>query len=384
MSRYALHSELNMRGGRGVAVNGPAPAKPPNRRNVKLHRARPLAHAVRVSVVIPCYNYGRYLPQCVASVFASPGIDHEIMIVDDCSTDDSLHVAQGLAAHDSRIRVIAHKSNYGHIATYNDGLAAVTGDYVVLLSADDLLTPGALTRAAALMDHHPSVVLVYGHPIPFSEEPPPTGNRCATWTIWTGRSWLWQVCRQGRNLLLSPEAMVRRSALERIGGYDPGHPHAGDMKFWMQAALLGDVGRVNGASQAWYRVHDDNMHSTQFAGLIKDWEEVWRVFEDVLTGPGAPPDAGLFRSAAARALSIEAVRLPLAKADPRETGSETWRRELGQIARVIHPGIVGTHPWRQYIAAVNGQLPNWQRRYYARVHALRWAVRWRRWRLFGV
>ena len=127
-----------------------------------------------VSVVIPCYNYGRYLPECVASITHSqPGVAVEVIIVDDKSTDGSLEIARTIAKNDYRVRVIAHDRNLGHIATYNDGLDAATGEFVLLLSADDLLTPGALGRAASLLVAEESVGFVYGNVINFRSHLPP-------------------------------------------------------------------------------------------------------------------------------------------------------------------------------------------------------------------
>ena len=77
----------------------------------------------RVNVVIPCYNYGEFLPECVASVLDDqPGCDVRVLIIDDASNDGSAVVAQGIAAADSRVEVIIHPVNKGHIATYNEGL----------------------------------------------------------------------------------------------------------------------------------------------------------------------------------------------------------------------------------------------------------------------
>jgi len=76
--------------------------------------------------------------------------DFEFLIIDDASVDGSADVAGSLAAEDSRIQVIRHRTNRGHIATYNEGLGQAEGTYCVLLSADDLLTPGSLGRATAV------------------------------------------------------------------------------------------------------------------------------------------------------------------------------------------------------------------------------------------
>src|SRR5579859_2184051 len=176
-----------------VALLGSAPAR--------VERARPLTGPrPRVSIVVPCYNYGHYVPGCVASILDQPGVDVEVILIDDASPDGSAEVVRRTAAADPRVRAICHETNKGHIATYNEGLFQVTGDYVALVSADDLLTPGALQRATALMQAHPSVGLVYGYALDFATPaPPPARSGPANWTVWRGRDWLADQCRTGAN-----------------------------------------------------------------------------------------------------------------------------------------------------------------------------------------
>ena len=109
-----------------------------------------------VSVVIPCYKYGRYLEECAASVLDDQDVDVRVLIIDDASPDDSADVAKKIAARDPRVELVVHATNKGNIATFNEGLLEwADGDYCVLLSADDRLTPGALGRAADLLDAKP-------------------------------------------------------------------------------------------------------------------------------------------------------------------------------------------------------------------------------------
>jgi glycosyltransferase involved in cell wall biosynthesis len=102
---------------------------------MRMHRPTPFVGAPRVSVVIPCYRYGVYLPAAVASALDQADLDVDVLIVDDASPDDSAKVAEELASADPRVDVLVHEENAGHIRTYNDGLAKATGDYLVLLSA---------------------------------------------------------------------------------------------------------------------------------------------------------------------------------------------------------------------------------------------------------
>ena len=113
------------------------------------------------TVVIPCYRDGRYLPGAVSAALDQPGLEMQVIVVDDASPDDSADIADDIAARDPRVTVIRHRVNKGHIATYNDGLDAADGEWVALVSADDLVTPRP-SPCGRPMRGHPSVGLVYG------------------------------------------------------------------------------------------------------------------------------------------------------------------------------------------------------------------------------
>ena len=234
-----------------------------------------------VSVVIPCYNYGRYLSQCVNSVLEQQGVRVNVLIIDDKSSDGSDQIARQLGEQDLRIRTLCHTTNQGHIATYNEGIMQATGDYVVLLSADDLLTPGCLARATSLMEQYPSVGLTYGFPVEFTDGHLPAARTTAkSWIIWEGRDWISQRCKTGGNALKAPEAILRTSVLHEIGGGYRSHlPHAADFELWMRAATISDVGYIAGADQAYYRNHTYNMH--QGYNYIDDFSQRLIAFDTV-------------------------------------------------------------------------------------------------------
>jgi glycosyltransferase involved in cell wall biosynthesis len=271
----------------------------------RIRNVRPLDRVPRVSVVIPCYNYGHYLRQCVESVTrGQPGIEVEVIIVDDRSTDDSLSVARSIEDRDERVRVIGHEQNKGHIATYNDGLEAATGEFVLLLSADDLATPGALTRAAGLLAAEPSVGMVYGNAIHFSGTPPESRTEGTGWIIWRGVDWLASRCRSGYNVVASPEVVMRTSVLRGFGGYRADLPHAGDFEMWLRTSAVSDIGFLMGVDQAYYRHHTVNMNRKDFRsgtarGQLIDLEQRWRCFEAVFSGVGAELEgaSGLLQTA---------------------------------------------------------------------------------------
>ena len=312
---------------------------------VRSVRARPLGRVPRASVVVPCYNYGRYLPQLVKSVLDQPSVDVDILIVDDASPDGSGEVAEQLAARNQRVKVLRHTSNKGHIQTYNDGLQAVTGDYVVLLSADDLLPPGALTRAVALMEKYPTVGLVYGHANAFTGRPPPVRSTVRNWRIWMGVEWLRLSARRGRSFIMSPEVVMRTDALRQVGDYDPRLPHSGDLDMWLRTALHWDIGRVNGPDQALYRVHDSNMHLTTYAGWLTDLHERRRTFRHLFDEHAADRhDIARLRPDAMRALAKESLRRALVA--HREAAEQSLVEDYIRFAAQTDPTITSTLWWQ--------------------------------------
>ncbi|NPC97945.1 glycosyltransferase family 2 protein [Nocardioides sp. zg-DK7169] len=310
---------------------------------MRFHRPRPLGGSPSISVIVPCYRYGHFLPDAVASALDQPGVDVEVIVVDDASPDDSAEVAHALAVADPRVRVLVHPHNLGHIASYNDGIALARGDYISLLSADDLLTPGALTRAAALFESHPRVGLVYGYARSFTGAVPVADPQVRNWSVYPGREWLGLAARRGRCFISSPEAVVRREVLAERG-YDPRLPHSADFALWLRAAAHWDVARVNGPVQAWYRVHDANMHLTTYAGWLTDLQERQRTFE--LFFAEEVLDVAQLRShhrTALRALSREAAyRALAARRDGREADAVAYRR----FADGLRPASEQDLAWR--------------------------------------
>ena len=120
-----------------------------------------------VSVVIPCYNHGAYLQETLASVAAQTLDDHEIIIVNDGSTDpDTLNFLNHL--DNSKTRVIT-TANRGVSAARNRAIGEALGDYILPLDADDKIAPDYLEKAVAILDKQPEVAIVYCDQMMFGE-----------------------------------------------------------------------------------------------------------------------------------------------------------------------------------------------------------------------
>ncbi|NQX10539.1 glycosyltransferase family 2 protein [Microbacteriaceae bacterium VKM Ac-2855] len=260
-----------------------------------------------VSVLMPLYDYARYLEEAAASVLSQEGVQVQLVIVDDHSNDDGLAVARRIAAADPRVAVIASAVNRGPVAAVNAALEVATGEFLWYLDADDLVTPGALARAVAVARAHPSVSLVYGHPLHYSGPTPPTPRTDASGILlFRGTDWLADRCRTGLNVITSCEVLLRRSAVDEVGGPSP-LPHTYDMEWWMRVASVGDVAYVQGVDQAWHREHPGSRSAENATPLIDLFERrrAFVTFFDLRT-PYLEHAASL-RAEAERALAAGAL-----------------------------------------------------------------------------
>jgi glycosyltransferase involved in cell wall biosynthesis len=177
----------------------------------------------KVSVVIPCFNHGEFLPEAVCSATALKRNDIELIVVDDGSTDDRTRKEVD-ALPSQGIRVI-RQENKGLAAERNAGIAISRGEYILPLDTDNRLRSGYIEHGIRILDANPKVGVVY-------RDAEFIGMR-------TGR---WQVGSFQRDLLLKWNyidacAMYRRSICKQNHGYDGTMPVQGleDWDFWLGA-----------------------------------------------------------------------------------------------------------------------------------------------------
>ena len=113
-----------------------------------------MSHRELISIIIPVYNAGKYLETCVTSVLSSTYEHLEVILVDDCSTDDSGQLCDQLAEKDSRIKVIHCQENGGQGKARNAGLKIMSGHYVGFVDADDTIHPEMYERLYDLLIAH--------------------------------------------------------------------------------------------------------------------------------------------------------------------------------------------------------------------------------------
>jgi glycosyltransferase involved in cell wall biosynthesis len=227
----------------------------------------------KIDIIIPCYGYGHFLRQCAESVLAQSFSSLRVLIINDASPDSTGEVATQLEREDRRVSVIHHAVNRGHILTYNEGIAWSQSDYLLLLSADDYLLPGALERIVRFMDAHEDVGLAHGACLNHegdSQPDPRLPEHDHGWSTVSGETFLETVCATTINPVGTAAAFVRTRLQKELGGYRPELPHSGDLEVWMRFAARSAIAWTE-TPLAVRRLHGRNMSIGYDATYLQDY-----------------------------------------------------------------------------------------------------------------
>jgi glycosyltransferase involved in cell wall biosynthesis len=263
-----------------------------------------------VDIIVPCYKYAHYLRGCVESALAQPGVDVRVLILDDASPDHAPEVAEELCRQYPRVAYRRHPVNRGHIDTYNEGLEWAASPYALLLSADDMLAPGALARAVRVMERHPEVSLTHGDQVVFEAEPglprtPAEATDCP-YEVIASEAFIEDCCGQGGNPVATPTAVFRTATQKDVGGYRKSLPHTADLENWLRIAARAAVARLR-AHQAYKRMHAGNMQHQYVGPAPGHLEQMAAAFEAFFEGAGRRlANANQLRGRALRRLAEEA------------------------------------------------------------------------------
>jgi len=128
-----------------VLLNNLPQGQNSDERNLQIFEENAENYAVKISVIIPCYNSERFLSECLDSVLSQTLYDIEVICVDDGSTDGTLEMLYEYGGKDSRIRVLTQKNQYAGVAR-NTGMDVATGKYMIFLDSDDFFEPVMLEK----------------------------------------------------------------------------------------------------------------------------------------------------------------------------------------------------------------------------------------------
>jgi GT2 family glycosyltransferase len=203
-----------------------------------------VASAPRISVIIPTYNYARFISQALESVQAQTYPDWECLVVDDGSTDNTGEVVAHHRTSDLRIRYI-RQANQGLAAARNAGIANSVGAYLQFLDADDRLEAAKLERHVGYLERNRELDIVYGSVRYFRTEAMEERRYSLTDD---NTPWMPEISGNGKDVLLAlvrhnimavNAALIRRTIVDDVGVFDTTLPVLEDWDYWIRCAARG-------------------------------------------------------------------------------------------------------------------------------------------------
>ncbi len=221
---------------------------------------------IEVSVIIPNYNYGRYLNQCITSVLESEFEDNaiEIIIVDDASTDNSINVIENFLNNTkASIHLIKQKTNLGLAKARNTGIKKALGNYLFFLDSDNYIGKSCLKTHFDVLSKNIEYTACYAPIQKFDDR----SDRVLT--IFSNQEYDYDKLKYGN--YIDAMAMIKRKDLLEIGLYDEGMPYTGweDYELWLRIGSKNKkIFFIDGKPLSYYRIHEDSMiHNMQSSGV---------------------------------------------------------------------------------------------------------------------
>jgi len=212
-----------------------------------------------VSVCIPVHNVTRYLAQAIRSVLDQSYANIELVIANGASQVEPRHQIGEIVNQntDSRIQIIHNPGTFSMVENWNSAVAKARGAYLKLLCADDVLMPDCLQRQVGAMREFPNIVLASGARVIINR----AGKRLfirnglGSTGVYSGKESIRRCLFSGTNIIGDPvNVLWRRSAMERVGSFDPEILYCTDVEFWLRLLGVGDL-YFDERPVGFYRIH---------------------------------------------------------------------------------------------------------------------------------
>ncbi len=211
---------------------------------------------------MPSFNYARYLPIAIKSVLSQSYSDLELIITDDCSTDDSREIVERWRRLDSRVLPVLHDVNHGLARARNSGLKVSSGDFIALCDADDVWLPEKLKMQLDCFRADASLGVVHSDSAIIDGSGALTGQNFSSLLHRKGQITsgnLFEVLCE-RNFLCVPTVILRREAIEYAGGFEENLRSLEDWVCWTKVSRKYPFHYVD-ETLVQYRIHGAGLSS---------------------------------------------------------------------------------------------------------------------------
>ena len=207
-----------------------------------------------ITIAIPTYNRAQLVKTCVISALAQSYDHFEVLVSDNASTDETQEILAQF--HDPRLRVLRHDANIGLLPNWNACLSHARGEYVVLVSDDDTVSPWLLERCAAMTANYPQLPIVVAlsnlHSASLARIRAARTCRYLGTGIHDGTDILLAYLRYDIDVVATCSMMLRTETVRAVGGFPLHLPHSADVGAWARLLFIGKAGFVNEACATWF------------------------------------------------------------------------------------------------------------------------------------
>ncbi len=213
----------------------------------------------KVSVIIPTYNYGKYIEKAIDSVFAQTYRDFEIIVVDDGSTDNTREIIE--TRYKDKVRYFYQK-NKGAPAARNKGIKESRGEYLAFLDADDWFAPENLKYKVKVLDNNTDIGWIYSDWY-YIDEKGEIIDKASNRYSFHDRKLEGDISSElfsGGNYITTDSVLLRKQCFEKVGGFDEILPAFQDYELWLRVSLCFEVNFINEVL-VYYLVHPNSISS---------------------------------------------------------------------------------------------------------------------------
>jgi glycosyltransferase involved in cell wall biosynthesis len=215
--------------------------------------------AVVLSIVIPAYNAVLYIEETLLGIINQTFTDWELIVVDNASNDNTSIMLQDFMERfrDPRVRIITNRVTVPAPENWNIGIRQASGEFLKLICADDIPTKDCLERQIKVLRENPGVVVASGARTIINSKGRTLFKRSGIGKagIYAGRDIIRRCIMTGTNIIGDPvNVMWRRSAMEKVGLFDPTVVYCTDIEYWLRLLSVGDL-YYDTEPVGFYRIH---------------------------------------------------------------------------------------------------------------------------------
>lgn len=243
-----------------------------------------------ISVIVPCYNYARFLPETLECLLQQTYTNWECIVVDDGSTDNTQEVCRHYSQKDQRIRFI-HQHNQGLSTARNNGIKAAKGTFIQLLDSDDTISDFKLEHQLNVFITHPETDMVYSNYKLMDEDGSnPRGVEATNWIEMRHEPFREFLLYWEKGFTIPIHCyLFRKSCFERWGYFQPQLPTHEDLDIQLRFSLFDARYKMLNEHSAFYRLHKNsmardytNMHKGYLMALVLCLQHKQAGFSDKL------------------------------------------------------------------------------------------------------